>query len=480
MTRSIAALALGAAGCLAACVSFTPPYEAPPLPVAPQYPPGTATGETEAPRAAELDWRHYFADPELQRLIDTALDNNRDLRIAIARVEEARATYGIRRADAFPTIGVQADLSRARVPADLSGIGVPVTATQYQAGIGLSTWELDFWGRVASLNDAALQTYLATDAARRATELTIVAQVAENYLNLCELDERLALTQATIDSRAHSYRLYRHRYEVGATSRLDLTQVETLLHQAQTLGAQLKQARATQAHALALVVGAPVELPDSGLRLDDGVMPQEVFAGLPSDLLIDRPDIVSAEFELRAANANIGAARADFFPRITLTGQLGTASASLDSLFTGPSRAWSFGPSVSLPIFDMGRRQAQLEVTQARQEQAVASYEKAVQSAFRDVADAITARTWLAEQLDVLRASVATQAERSALAQQRYDHGAAPFLEVLDAQRDQLSAQQQLVQTHRALLSSRVTLFTALGGGSRAAAASSASEPVAR
>ena len=458
-----AALALACA--LAGCLSLAPPYEQPAMPVPGTFPGATGNAAGNMPGAAEVGWQDYFTDPELRQLITTALANNRDLRLAMQRVEETRALYGIRRADQLPTIGVEADLARSRVPADLTGIGRAATASQYQVGVGIATWELDFWGRVANLREAALQNYLASDAARRAVALTLIEQVADSYFVLRELDERLALAHDTIDSRAQSYRIFTRRYQVGAISKLDLTQVETLWRQAVALGTELEQARAQQSNALQLLAGAPVDIPSAAAKLDDNAVMRDLPAGLPSDLLANRPDIVAAEYQLRAANANIGSARAEFFPRITLTGSFGTASTQLSNLFTGPSKAWNFAPDVSLPIFDMGRRTANVAAVTAQRDQAITSYEQSIQSAFRDVADALAARQWLAEQVDVLRATVAAQAERARLARLRYDHGASPFLEVLDAQRDLLAAQQQLVQTRRALLSSRVALYAALGGG---------------
>ncbi|MCL2636606.1 MAG: efflux transporter outer membrane subunit [Betaproteobacteria bacterium] len=452
------------AALLTGCVSLAPPYEQPPLPV-PQTFPESAPVTQSTVNAMEIGWKDYFADPVLQSLIADALANNRDLRLAMQRVEEALAMYGIRRADQFPTIGVAADLARSRIPADLSGAGHPVTVSQYQVGVGLATWEIDFWGRVANLKDAALHNYLATDAARQAVTLALIEQVANSWLNLRELDERILLAQETIESREKSYRIFTRRYEVGAISKFDLTQVETLWRQAVALGAQLEQERAMRLNALQLLVGKPVDLPYQNIRLDDSAVMSDLPAGLPADLLANRPDILAAEYRLRAANANIGAARAEFFPRVTLTASAGTASSELSNLFTGPSRAWNFSPSVSLPIFDMGRREANLDVAKAQRDQAVTAYEQSIQSAFRDVADALAARQWLAEQVEVLRATVDAQAERKRLAQLRYDHGASPFLEVLDAERDLLVAQQQLVQTRRALLSSRVSLYAALGGG---------------
>ena len=450
---------------LAGCASMAPDYQAPALPV-----PATYTADappTAGQRAAVLDWREHFADPQLQALIALALDHNRDLRLAALRVQEARAAYGIQRAERLPAIGVQGGASRARTPASLSPTGQAVTGSQYQAALGVNAWEIDFWGRVQSLQDAALQSYLASDAARRALTLSLVAQVADGYLQLREIDERLVLARRSIATREESLRIFTRRFEVGATSRLDLTQVQTLSAQARALGAQLEQLRATQAHALAQLVGDTVDLAPAAAPLPDGAVLHTLAAGLPSDLLTDRPDIIAAEHRLRAANANIGAARAAFFPRIALTASAGTASAQFDGLFEGASRAWTFAPSISLPIFDGGARKSSLDLAEVRRDVAVADYEKTVQAAFRDVADALSARQWLAEQVRIGQEALAAQSERARLAKLRYDNGAAAFLEVLDAQRDLLAAEQQLVQTRRALLSARVGLYAALGGGAR-------------
>ncbi len=461
------------AAALSGCTSMAPQYEQPPLPVAAAYPEPVHGDNTDtATPTAALTWQRYFADPQLRALIATALENNRDLRAAMLRVDEARAKYAIQRADQFPTLGVQADGSRARVPGDLNLTGQPVISSQYQVGAGMATWELDFWGRVRSLKDAALDQYLATDAARQAVTLSLIAQVADSYLSLRALDERLELARETIATREESLRIFRRRFEVGSTSKLDLTQVETLLQQARALGAELEQARAAQVHALTQLVGTDVHVKPTKTRLNDDAVLQGLSVGLPSELLINRPDIVAAEHQLKAANANIGAARAAFFPQITLTSAFGTASAELDGLFAGGSRAWNFAPSITLPIFDAGRRQANLELAQVQRDQAIVNYEKTIQTAFREVSDALSARHWLTEQVAILRASVEAQSERARLARLRYDHGASPFLEVLDAQRDLLSAQQQLVQTRRALLSANVSLYAALGGGSQALAPS--------
>ncbi len=460
ITARWAALLL--AGSVAGCASMAPPYARPPLPVAAAYPGERPAADAPVQTAA---WQDYFADPHLKALIALALDNNRDLRVAVLRVEEARASYGIQRAAQFPTLGLGVDAGRSRIPADLNFTGKPLIASQYQVGLGINSWELDFWGRVRSLKDAALENYLATDAARRAVSISLIAQVANAYLGLRELDERLLLARQTIASRAESLRIFRRRVEVGATSRLDLTQVETLHQQAVVLGAQLELARARQAHALDLLVGASVGPDLLPAGIDDGAVMRELQAGLPSDLLAERPDIVAAEHQLRAANANIGAARAAFFPRIALTGSLGTASAELNGLFGAGSSAWNIAPSLLLPLFDGGRNRNNLALNEALRDEAVARYEKTIQDAFRDTADALAARQWLGEQVRTLQATVAVQTLRARLARLRYANGAAAFLEVLDAEREQLTAAQQLVQVRRALLSSRVDLYVALGGG---------------
>ena len=453
---------------------MVPLYETPALPVSPQYASHTAG---QGVSAAAIGWRDYFADPQLQALLAQALENNRDLRTAVLQIEQARAVYGIQRADLLPSMGAQAGVSRSRVPGELSPTGRPLLGSQYQAGLGLASWEIDFWGRVGSLRDAALQSYLATEEARRAVTVGLVAQVANSYLTLHELDERIALARQNIASRAETLRIFSRRVEVGSTSRLNLTQVQTLLAQAQALGAQLEQSRETQLHALSLLVGAPVDLPPAAGRLAEQPVLRELAAGLPSDLLTQRPDIVAAEYQLKAANASIGAARAAFFPRVALTGSLGTASTELDGLFASGSQAWTFSPSISLPIFSGGRLRNNLALAELRRDAAVAQYEKTVQGAFRDVADALSARRWLAEQLTIAQAALAAQTERARLSQLRYDNGAAAFLEVLDAQRDLLTAQQQLVQIRRSLLSSGVGLYAALGGGALERASTAAAPP---
>jgi multidrug efflux system outer membrane protein len=446
---------------------MAPHYSLPALPVAAHYA-DAGNAPQAGSNAASIGWREYFTDPELQRLILEALRSNRDLRIAVLHVEESRAAYGIQRAAWFPVINAQAGVDRSRVPADLNLTQKKLQGNEFKVELGMASWEIDFWGRIRSLQDAALATYLATDAAQHATEISLISQVADAYLNLRELDERIRLAGRSIDSRAETLRIFSRRVAVGSSSRFELTQVQTLLTQAQTLGAQLRQARAAALNALTLLTGASVNLPTTENFSDTYGMPVELRAGLPSDLLLQRPDIIAAEHQLAAANANIGAARAAFFPRVALTASFGTASAKFDGLFAADSQAWVFSPSISLPIFDGGSRRNNLSLTEARRDLAVASYEQTVQSAFRDVSDALSARHWLREQLEIAQSALATQQERVRLSRLRYDAGTSAFLEVLDAERDLLVAEQQLVQTQRLLLSSHVSLYAALGGGSMA------------
>ncbi len=437
---SLAVVCAAGFGMLAAGCSLAPEFTRPALPVANEYPPDAPMppgAKPDARSAPEIAWRDYFADPQLQAMISQALDENRDLRVAVLRVQEARAAFQIRRADQFPTLNVNAGELRLGVPAEVSQTGSARTLPAYYVGLSVVGWELDFWGRVRNLKDAALEQYLASDDARRAITVSLVAQVADGYFTLRELDERIRITRDTIRTREESLRIFNRRFEQGAATRLDVAQVETLLTQAQSLGAQLEQARAAQAHALTLLVGAqPAGLEDRTANLND-----------------------------RGANANIGAARAAFFPSITLTGFFGTASAELDSLFDSGTKAWLFAPQLVLPIFDTGRRQANLDLAEVRRDVAVAGYERTIQTAFREVSDALSAQRWLAEQVTIQQRAVAAQQERARLAGMRYDRGKSAFLEVLDAQRDLLTAEQLLVQQRRALLSSRVALYAALGGG---------------
>lgn len=417
------------------------------------------------PGTVKLGWSQFFGDARLLELLTLAMENNRSPRVAMQRVEEARAVYGIQRADQLPSISAGAMGSRSRVPADLSITGRPLISSQYQATLNLSTWELDFWGRVRNLKDAALESYLASEEARRAVQISLMAQVANSYLLERELDERLATARQALSSRGESYRIMKRRYEVGSASKLDATQSEILLNQTRSELTILERQREQNHNALTLLAGIPLAIQSRPLSQIETGFVHDIAPGLPSDLLLNRPDVLAAEHRLKASHANIGAARAAFFPRIVLTGSLRSASSELEGVFGAGSGVWSFIPSLSIPIFDAGRNQANLDLTEARRNVAVADYEQTVQGAFREVADALADRRWIARQVAVQQATVATQIERPRLAHLRYQSGAASYLEVLDAERDRFAAEQALVQTRRALLASAVNLYAALGGG---------------
>ncbi|NVN91219.1 MAG: efflux transporter outer membrane subunit [Desulfuromonadales bacterium] len=450
---------------LAGC-SLAPFYQRPAMPTATSYPGVNGAAAQANQGSDQLGWRDFFTDTRLRELIAQALENNRDLRIAMQRVSEARGLYGIQRADRLPDISAAATATRARVPAALSPTGRAVTANQFEATLNLSAWELDFWGRVRNLTTAALESYLATEEARSAVVISLIAQVATTYLFERELDERIDIARQTLTTRDDSSRIAKRRYEVGYASKLDAAQADALLNQARADLASLLSQRDQNYNALTLLVGIPVVTPENRpLSQIERDFVRVLAVGLPSDLLLNRPDIRAAEHRLKAANANIGAARAAFLPRIMLTGNLGTASIDLSLLFGGGSSLWSFSPSLTLPLFDGGRNRANLDVAKARSNLAVADYERTIQGAFREVADALAGRRWLTEQVIAQQATLAAQTERARLAGLRYQNGAAPYLEVLDAERDRFAAEQALVQVRRALLSSMVNLYAALGGG---------------
>jgi multidrug efflux system outer membrane protein len=459
--RAIVSLAL----LLLAGCSLAPEPVQPALPVPEAWP---SPDRADAGAIRPSRWDHFFIAPALDALIATALDNNRDLRIAVQRVELARSQYNIQRADLFPHLNAGANSSRTRTPGDLSYTGKSIIANNFSASVSAS-WELDLWGRVRSLDTAALERWMATDEARRSVTLSLIAQIANTWLVGRELDERIALAVRTIDSRSESARIARRRYEVGAAPRIDLTQAETLLGQAESALITFEQQREQTRNALAVLVGAPVGSDIVVLSSVEESVVQDQSPGLPSKLLEDRPDIRGAENRLRAAEADIGAARAAFFPRIALTGDYGTASAALDGLFMGGSRIWTLAANLSMPLFDGGRLLGGLDAAKAQRSIAVAEYERTIQTAFRDVADALAARRWLGQQVAVQQRTLAALTERTRLSRLRYLHGASTYLDVLDAERDLFATEQALVETRRARLSSEVNLYAALGGGDDAA-----------
>lgn len=478
LPRASAYAALGL--CMAILVTGCAPSQAltePDTALPAHYPAGdfAATASTDTGLPA---WQAMVQDRTLQQLLEQASTHNHDLRLALLRAQEARAAYGIQRADRLPSIGLGSSHARARVPGDLNASRQSVVGSDHEVFVGFNSWELDLWGRVRQLSQAALQQYLASEVGAQAARQALLAQVARTYLALREADDRLALTRSTVQSRAETLRIFTRRHEVGATSKYALTQVQSLHHQALAIAVQLEQERAQLAHTLHLLTGADVaQLPP--LERDAQIF-APVPVGLPSSLLTARPDIIAAEHQLQASRAQVGAARAAFFPRIALTGSWGSGSAELSGLFESGSQAWTFMPSIALPIFDGGRRQANLDVAAVRQNAAVVAYERTIQTAFREVADALAMRQGMAEQVDIQQSNLQSLQERARLAQLRYDNGASPYLDVLDAQRELLSAAQQLVQARYALQSAHVSLYTALGGGTSlgtAAPAASATTP---
>ena len=451
---SAAVLALTLAG----CGSMAPDYQRPAAPVASTFPDAASSAAT-ATAATAITWHQFFTDARLQALITLALANNRDLRIAVLNIEQARAQFDIRRADQWPTVNV--GLSGSRVPTSAGGI-----SSNYSAGVLVTAYELDLFGRVRSLGDAALAQYLASEEARRAAQISLVATVANSYLALQGDEELLRVTSETLLTREASLRLIKLRFEQGASSQLDLRQAESLLESARVALAQVTRQRALDENALVLLLGQalPATLP-AAVPITAAPRLPELAAGLPSDLLVRRPDIRQAEQQLIAANANIGAARAAFFPRITLTGSLGSASNALSGLFNAGSGAWSFAPQLLQPLFDAGRNQGNLQVAQVTRDIALAQYERAIQSAFREVADALAGRATLGEQLRAQEALVRAEQDRYRLADLRYRNGVASYLDALDAQRSLFAAQQALVQVQAQYQQLGVTLYRVLGGG---------------
>ena len=455
-----------AASALGAC-SMMPVFERPAAPVPASFPQAAPTEATAvAPLADTVAWRDYFADERLCEVIALALENNRDLRVAALNIERARAQYGIQRADLFPSIAASGGQSAQRVPGDLSMSGDSTVSRQYSANLGFASYELDFFGRVRSLEEQALQTYLGTEEARRSAQISLIAEVANAWLRLAADRERLALARSTFETRQKSFELTQRSFDLGAVSALDLRQAETLMQTARADAARYAALVAQGENALALVVGTGVPATLQPPALGEQVAAiAELPAGLPAEVLVRRPDILQAERALMAANASIGAARAAFFPRITLTASAGTASSELSGLFDGGSGAWSFVPQIRLPIFEAGRLQASLDVAQIQRDIHVAQYEKAIQSAFREVSDALAERATLAEQLDARRRLVEAAQQSFALSDARYKGGVDSYLNLLDAQRSLYGAELELISTRLSDASNRVALYKALGGG---------------
>lgn len=455
MTKSFLAITIGLL--LAGC-SMAPDYQRPEVPQG-------ASWQVTSDAKTNLGWQQQFSDPTLQSLIRTALENNRDLRLAALNVQSYEAQYRIQRAAQLPTLAVGASSSRQQTSGDLNGTGAEQISSQHSAEVGITTYELDLFGRVQSLKDQALETYLAQIETQRSTQISLVSSVASAYLTLVADQELLTLSQSTLDTERESYQLTEKKFELGAASDMELAQSRTTLESARVSTAQYQRQVLQDRNALTLLLGT--NLPDS-LNLPASLATVQfapIPVGAPSSLLQQRPDILAAEHSLKAANANIGAARAAFFPTITLTATAGTASNELGHLFDGGTGTWSFIPQLNLPLFDGGKRVADLDVAEVSEKQAVATYEKSIQTAFKEVADTLGTQEYYQQQWEAQQELVKANQRYFELAEHRYAQGVDSYLTRLDAQRSLFSAQQALVSTRLAQLSNQISLFKAFGGG---------------
>ena len=442
--------------------SLAPLYERPDAPVAAQW----TAASTAGTRADALDWQTFIVDADLRRAVDTALSNNRSLRQALLDIEAARAQYRIQRADRVPSINANVSGNRQRLPADQSQSGRSEVTSVYQVGLGLAEYEVDLFGRVRNLSEAALETYLATEEATRATQISLIAEVIQAYLTRDGALRRMALIEQTLDSRLASLDLVSRRREAGTATALDYQEAVGLAEQAkaerESTARQMRQAD----NALALLLGTPdVERLLPAKPRDNLMVLQDIAPGTTSALIERRPDILASEHRLKARNADIGAARAAFFPRITLTGSVGSSSTELSGLFDGGSRAWSFAPSLSLPIFAGGRNRANLDLANVRQDAAVANYEGTIQTAFREVADALAATDTLRREEAARRALADSSRAAETLAEARYRGGVDDHLRYLDAQRSSFTDQTTLIQISTERQLALADLFRTLGGG---------------
>jgi len=448
---------------------LAPTYTRPEAPIPAAWPKGPAykhnTAAPTSPAAIDIKWQDFFINEQLRKVIDLALANNRDLRVAALNIEKAQAQYRIQRAELFPTVNASGNMSKQRLPADVSGTGETETITQYGVNLGISSWELDFFGRIRSLKDRALEQYLAIEQARRGAQISLVAEVANAYLSLAADRESLKLAQSTLEAQQATYNLIKRRYEVGASSELDLRQSQSRVDAARVDISRYTGQVTLDENALNLLIGSPVPAELLPIELVAVTALKDITPGLSSEVLQRRPDILQAENQLKAANANIGAARAAFFPRITLTTSIGTISAELSGLFKSGQDTWTFAPQIILPIFDAGSRWENLKVAKADREIALTQYEKAIQVAFREVADALAKQGTVGDQMEAQESLVQATTVSYRLSDARYTKGIDSYLSVLDAQRSLYSAQQGLIALRLARLTNLITLYKVLGGG---------------
>lgn len=443
--------------------TLAPKYVRPDAPISSEYHRGAGlVGED----AQTLSWRQFFIDPTMQRLIELSLANNRDLRLALLNIEKVRAQYRIQRADLLPTIGASGDASTQRLPADMSGTGQAGIVRQYSASLGFSAFELDLFGRIRSLSEQALETFYSAEMDARTAQISLVSEVAGIYLQLVANKELLDITEATYKNRRGQYNLVNNKFNSGVASQLEVSQAKSIMEEARSNVARYATSVGQSENYLELLLGCPMpkDLPDVR-KLADVQMLADLPEGTPSALLERRPDIQAAEHMLKGANANIGAARANFFPSISLTGSAGTMSRDFSSLFDGGTGFWSFMPQVYLPIFDTGRNIARLDESEANRDIAVAQYEKTIQVAFREVADALVQRRYIGDQIKAEKSLLRSTTQTYSLASARYDVGVDSYLNVLDAQRSLYSAQQSYISTMLQRETNAISLYKALGGG---------------
>ncbi len=448
--------------------TMAPQYFRPEAPIPAGWPNGEAYPENHAATntsdAAHMSWKEFLTDERLQQVIDMALANNRDLRLAALNVERARALYGIQRAELFPALNAVGYGSKEHMPGDLSSTGRSMTKESYGVNLGISSWEIDFFGRIRSLKDQALEEYLATEEAGRSAKILMVSAVANAYLTFAADWENLKLAESILETRKAAYDLIRRRYDLGLVSELTLRQSQTTVDTARGDIARFIQLTAQDENALNILVGSPVPRDLLPAGLNSVSSPKEISPGISSGVLLQRPDIMAGEYRLKAANANIGAARAALFPRISLTTAVGTASSELSGLFKSGSDTWSFAPQIIMPIFD-ARIWSAYDATKVEKEITLAQYEKAIQTAFREVADALAVRGTVERQLSAQQSLVDAMAETCRLSTVRYENGIDSYLGVLDAQRSLYASKQGLISIRLIRLTNLVRLYTVLGGG---------------
>ncbi|MBU1039824.1 MAG: efflux transporter outer membrane subunit [Proteobacteria bacterium] len=464
LTRALASVCLATLlAILAFGCTLAPKYERPSPLLPPDWTSGTAS-RSQA-NATLPDWRQVVTDEPMRRLVELALQNNRDLRVAALKIEKAQAQYRIARADLLPDIGAAAQADMQRTPASLSGKGVPVTSRAYSVGLAFSTFELDFFGRIQSLKDQALEEFLATEASRRSVELSLVAEVATAYLTLAADREHLALAREILTTERESYEIVRQKSEFGVVGDLDLKRAQTTVDSARVAEARYLAQVTEDENLLAMLVGLPLSPEQTPAQTLAGVAPlAPVPAALPSEVLTRRPDVLAAEHQLKAANASIGAARARYFPTISLTGGYGTASNEINGLFKNGATAWSFVPQLTLPIFNAGAIRAGVEVAEADRSIMLAQYEKTVQTAFREVSNALAQGASLTAQAEAQASLAEATGASYELATLRYEAGVDGYLSKLDAQRSNASARQDLIGIRLTRQGNLLTLYKALGG----------------